>query len=77
MDILKFEIIDDGDVVDKVEDNKIYIRKNNGDYAVFTLKLDESGDCVDFSVFIVAKGAGSFELLKDADLNDLASAWSA
>lgn len=76
MDILKFEIIEDGDNVENIEDNKIHIRKKNGDYAVYTLKLNESNECIDFSVFMIVKGSGSFELMKDADLHDLADAWS-
>ena len=38
--------------------------------------MNDSGECVDFSVFIITKGDGSINLSLDADLDDLANSWS-
>lgn len=75
MDIMKFEILEESDEVVKVEANQVHIRKKSGEYVIFTLKLDEAEQLVDFNVFAITKGFGSIELVKDADLNDLSELW--
>ncbi|GAB2955596.1 hypothetical protein [Aquaspirillum soli] len=75
MDIIKFEILEENDEVVKVEANQVHVRKKNGEYVIYTLKLDEADQFVDFNVFAITKGFGSIELMKDADLNDLSELW--
>lgn len=72
---MKFEILEDNDNVIKVEANQVHVRKASGEYVVYTLKLDEADQIVDFNVFAITKGFGSIELAKDADLNDLSELW--
>lgn len=77
MNILKFEILDlkKGDRVVKVDGNEVHVSKASGEYAVFTLKMDQAGGVIDFNVFAVTKGDGAFDLITDADLHDLAEIW--
>lgn len=75
MDILKFEILEEKDEVVKVDANKVHVRKKSGEYVIYTLKLDEEDQIVDFNVFAIKKGSGSIELSKDANLHDLADLW--
>ncbi|MBZ9560491.1 MULTISPECIES: hypothetical protein [unclassified Modicisalibacter] len=75
MDIIKFEILEDNDEVVKVEANQVHVRKTSGEYVIYTLKLDEENQVVDFNVFAITKGFGSIELAKGADLNDLSELW--
>ncbi len=77
MKILKFEILDlkAGDRVIKVEGESIHVSKPSGEYVIYGLKMNEDGDVIDFDVFAIKQGSGSFELITDADLNDLAELW--
>lgn len=77
MNILKFEILDfkNGDKVIKVENNEIHVSKSSGEYAIYKLKIDKDGALIDFDVFAIKQGDGSFELISDADLNDLSELW--
>ena len=75
MDIMKFGILDDNDEVVKVDATQVHVRKRSGEYVVYTLKLDETCQVVDFDVFAITKGFGSIEVSKEADLNDLAELW--
>tara|TARA_R110001583_G_scaffold38184_1_gene123519 strand:+ start:1250 stop:1492 length:243 start_codon:yes stop_codon:yes gene_type:complete len=75
MDIMKFEILEENDEVVKVDANQVHVKKSSGEYVIYTLKLDEADQVVDFNVFAITKGFGSIELSKDADLNDLAELW--
>ncbi|MGV0886380.1 hypothetical protein V6760_05835 [Acinetobacter venetianus] len=75
MDIIKFEILEENDEVVKVDANQVHVKKSSGEYFIYTLKLDEADQMVDFNVFAITKGFGSIELSKDADLNDLAELW--
>lgn len=72
---MKFEILEENDEVVKVDANQIHVKKLSGEYVIYTLKLDEADQVVDFNVFAITKGFGSIELSKDADLNDLAELW--
>lgn len=77
MNILKFEILDlaKGDRVVKVDGKEVHVSKSSGEYAIFSLKMDKEGGVIDFDVLAVTKGDGSFDLITDADLNDLAEIW--
>lgn len=72
MKILRFEILDEDDVVEKVENNHIHVRKKNGAYIVYQLVLNEADQVVDFNVLCVMKGAGFIHAIDDADIEDLA-----
>lgn len=77
MNVVKFKVLQDGDKVIKVSDdlNTIYVIRENGDYVVYKIKkdLDEGFTVCDFDVFVITKGVGSFELIKDADPEDYLS----
>lgn len=75
MDIMKLGILDDKDDVVKVDGNQVHVKRKTGEYAVYTLRLDESNQIVDFDVFAITKGFGSIELCKNADLDDLSELW--
>ncbi|SFB48609.1 hypothetical protein [Azotobacter beijerinckii] len=75
MDILKFEILEDGDEVVKLEKEEIHVRKSSGEYFVYTLIFDKNNQAINFNVFAIKKGFGSIEIVKDADLSDLSEAW--
>lgn len=77
MNILKFEILDlkKGDKVVKVENQAVHVAKSSGEYAIYTLKFDETGGVIDFDVFAVTSGDGSFDLITNADAFDLAGMW--
>jgi len=77
MKILKFEILDtkNGDRVVKVEGQDIHVSKDTGEYVVYKLKMDEGNQVIGFDVLAITKGDGDFELIADADLNDLAELW--
>lgn len=77
MNILKFEILDlkNGDKVIKVEDQDIHVSRSSGEYVIYKLKMDKDGGVIDFDVFAITQGSGSFDLITDADLNDLAELW--
>lgn len=75
MDILKFEILDENDEIVKVDNQQVHVKKKNGEYVVYTIHLDKDEQFVSFNVFAITKGNGSIELIKDADLDDLAQLW--
>ncbi len=77
MNILKFEILDlkSGDKVVKVEGQDIHVSRSSGEYVIYKLKMDKDGEVIDFDVFAITQGSGSFDLITDADLNDLAELW--
>ncbi|MBQ4768649.1 hypothetical protein F9U42_16035 [Pectobacterium versatile] len=77
MNILKFEILDlkSGDRVVKVEGQRIHVSRSSGEYVIYTLKMDKDGGVIEFDVFAITQGSGSFDLITDADLNDLAELW--
>ena len=77
MNILKFEILDlkSGDKVIKVEDQDIHVSRPSGEYVIYKLKMNKDGGVIDFDVFAITQGSGSFDLITDADLNDLAELW--
>ncbi|CAI1738425.1 hypothetical protein [Serratia proteamaculans] len=77
MNILKFEILnlEAGDKVVKVEGQDIHVSKPSGEYVIYKLKMDENGGVIAFDVFAVTQGSGSFDLITDADLKDLAELW--
>ncbi|EKP4643135.1 hypothetical protein FQZ95_00050 [Escherichia sp. HH41S] len=77
MNILKFEILDlkSGDRVVKVEGKDIHVSKSSGEYVIYQLKMDKDGRVIEFDVFAITQGSGSFDLITDADLNDLAELW--
>jgi len=77
MNILKFEILDlkNGDRVVKVEGQDIHVSRSSGEYVIYTLKMDKDGGVIEFDVFAITQGSGSFDLITDADLNDLAELW--
>ena len=77
MNILKFEILDlkRGDKVIKVEDQDIHVSRPSGEYVIYKLKMNKDGGVIDFDVFAITQGSGSFDLITDADLNDLAELW--
>lgn len=77
MNILKFEILDltSGDKVVKVEGQDIHVSRSSGEYVIYKLKMDKDGGVIDFDVFAITQGSGSFDLITDADLNDLAELW--
>ncbi|HDL6888255.1 TPA: hypothetical protein ACPTCW_004196 [Yersinia enterocolitica] len=70
MKILNFEILSDGDIVERIIDNKVHVRKNNGAYIVYTLHTDNP-EFMDFDVFVVQKGDGFISTKLNADLSDL------
>ncbi|HCF6137629.1 hypothetical protein ACSBR8_28145 [Pseudomonas aeruginosa] len=70
MKILKFEILSDGDIVDRIENNVVHVRKANGAYVVYTLKTEDPS-FMDFDVFVVQKGDGFISMNSSADLSDL------
>jgi len=72
---MKFEILEENDIVVKVDNHQVHVKKKNGEYIVYTLQLDEAGQVFDFNAFAITRGFGSIELSKDADLNDLAELW--
>ena len=77
MNILKFEILDlkNEDKVVKVENQDIHVSRSSGEYVIYKLKMDKEGEVIDFDVFAITQGSGSFELITEADLNDLAELW--
>lgn len=77
MNILKFEILDltSGDKVVKVEGQDIHVSRSSGEYVIYKLKMDKDGGVIDFDIFAITQGSGSFDLITDADLNDLAELW--
>lgn len=77
MNILKFEILDieNGDRVVKIEGTDIHVSKGSGEYAIYKMEMDKENNIIGFDVFAVKKGHGSFDLITDADLNDLAELW--
>ena len=77
MNILKFEILDlkSGDKVIKVEDQDIHVSRPSGECVIYKLKMNKDGGVIDFDVFAITQGSGSFDLITDADLNDLAELW--
>lgn len=77
MNILKFEILDltSGDKVVKVEGQDIHVSRSSGEYVIYKLKMNKEGGVIDFDVFAITQGSGSFNLITDADLNDLAELW--
>ncbi|HHC1001804.1 TPA: hypothetical protein ACN7D0_004435 [Klebsiella pneumoniae] len=77
MNILKFEILDlkSGDRVVKVEGQDIHVSRSSGEYVIYKLKMDKDGGVIEFDVFAITQGSGSFEIITDADLNDLAELW--
>jgi len=77
MNILKFEILDlkSGDKVVKVDGQDIHVSRSTGEYVIYKLKMDKDGGVIDFDVFAITQGSGSFDLITDADLNDLAELW--
>ncbi|EJT3522286.1 hypothetical protein P7M07_11150 [Vibrio parahaemolyticus] len=77
MNILKFEILDlkKGDKVVKVDGPEVHVSKLSGEYAVYTMKLDQDNEVIDFDVFAVTSGCGDFDLVKNADYEDLAELW--
>lgn len=70
MKILKFEILSEGDIVDRVEGNVVYVRKSNGSYVVYTLNAKDPS-FMDFDVFVIQKGDGFISMNANADLSDL------
>lgn len=74
MNIVKFKILQEGDKVIKVSDdrNTIHVMKKNGDYVVYMIKrdLEEGFTSCDFDAFIITKGVGAFEIIEDADPED-------
>lgn len=74
MRITELKILSDGDVVDKVEDNKVYVRGQDSSYYIYSFNLDEADNIIDYDVMIVKKGSGIIKLNLDADLNDLKDA---
>ncbi|MGL5396606.1 MAG: hypothetical protein ACRDBQ_15275 [Shewanella sp.] len=77
MDILKFEILDlkKGDRVVKVDGPEVHVSKASGEYAVYTLKLDQNNEMIDFDVLAIVSGCGDFDLVKNADYSDLSELW--
>ncbi|WP_354624930.1 hypothetical protein [Psychromonas sp. MME2] len=79
MNILKFEILDikNGDRVVKVEGQDIHVSKDTGEYVIYKMKMDKDKEnqVIGFDVLAITKGDGDFELIADADLNDLAELW--
>jgi hypothetical protein len=77
MNILKFEILDleSGDKVVKMEGKDIHVSKSSGEYVIYKMKMDKDEVVIDFDVFAVTRGSGSFDLITDADLNDLSDLW--
>lgn len=77
MNILKFEILDleVGDKVVKVENQDIHVSKSSGEYVIYKLKMNKEGGVIDFDVFAITQGRGSFELITNADLKDIAELW--
>lgn len=76
MDIMKFEILEEGDNVIKIDGTQVHVQKSTGEYFVYSLILDENEQAIDFNVLAIKKGMGAIEIVKDADLNDLAEAWT-
>jgi hypothetical protein len=70
MKILRFEILSDGDIVERVDDNVVHVRKANGAYVVYTLNSNDPTS-MDFDVFVVQKGDGFISMNASADLSDL------
>ncbi|HIF5875011.1 TPA: hypothetical protein ACX3FO_004354 [Vibrio parahaemolyticus] len=77
MNILKFEILDikNGDRVVKVEGQDVHVSKETGEYVIYQMKMDKENQVIGFDVFAITKGDGDFEVITDADLNDLAELW--
>lgn len=77
MNILKFEILDikNGDKVVKVDGKEIHVSKSSGEYVVYSLKMDKTGEVIDFDVFAITQGDGSFDLITNANMFDLTSIW--
>lgn len=75
MNIIKFKILGEGDVVEKVENNDVHVRKANGKYVVYKMHKVEDEDTgvtvCSFDAFIITSGIGAFEVVIDADLDDL------
>ena len=78
MDIIKFEVLDDGDDVVKVDNDntQIHVKKKNGEYAVYKLIFDKKGQYIDFNVVAITKGFPSIKIIKDATPEDLSEVWS-
>ena len=49
--------------------------KSSGEYVIYKLKMNKEGGVIDFDVFAITQGRGSFELITNADLNDIAELW--
>ncbi len=70
MKILNFEILNDGDVVEKVDHDQVHVRKKNGSYIVYTLHT-ENPEFMDFDAFVIQKGDGFLSVKDNAELSDL------
>jgi hypothetical protein len=70
MNILQFEILSEGDVVDHVDHNTVHVRKGDGTYIVYTLNTKDPS-FMDFDVFAIKKGDGFISMKANADLSDL------
>ena len=73
MKILSFDILAADDVVERVENEQVHVRKKDGTYIVYTLHT-ENPEFLDFDAFIIKKGDGFLSLKDNADLSDLDSA---
>lgn len=70
MKILNFEILGEDDVVERVENEKVHVRKKDGTYIVYTLHT-QNPELLDFDAFIIKKGDGFLSIKANAELSDL------
>lgn len=70
MKILQFEILAEDDIVERVENEKVHVRKKDGTYLIYTLHT-ENPEILDFDVFVIKKGEGLLSIKANADLSDL------
>lgn len=74
MKITELKILGDGEVVDKVEENRVYVRGKDSNYYIYSFKIDEGNNIIEYDVTIIKKGGGSIKVDLDGDLNDLKEA---
>lgn len=74
MKITQLKILNDGDIVDKVEGNNIFVRGKDSNYYIYTFTLDENQSAIEYDVMVIKKGGGAIKINLDADLNDLKEA---
>ncbi|KOR31652.1 hypothetical protein TI05_12285 [Achromatium sp. WMS3] len=62
-----FKILKEDDQVLRMEENRIYVKRKNGDYDIIIINLLSNGEIpvTDYDVFTITKGKGNVEVIID------------